>query len=126
MVGRLKILALVLLSGGMVAIGLSPALRAAPSPTDILSDDRPGGVPDSVDVGAVKPLAKPSREPARTPTGNPLWSVPLSALAATQERPIFSASRRPAQHAVVAPAEQAVAPPPPPPAAPDHPALALI
>jgi general secretion pathway protein N len=126
MVGRLKILALVLLSGGMVAIGLSPELRAATSSTDILSDDRPGGVPDSVEVGAVKPLAKPSLEPARTPTGNPLWSVPLSALSATQERPIFSASRRPPQRAVVAPAEQAVAPPPPPPVAPDRPALALI
>jgi general secretion pathway protein N len=125
MVGRLKILALVLLSGGMVAIGLSPELRAATSSTDILSDDRPGGGPDSVDVGAVKPLAKPSREPARTPTGNPLWSVPLSALPATQERPIFSASRRPPQRAVVAPAAQAVAPPQPP-AAPDRPALALI
>jgi general secretion pathway protein N len=125
MVGRLKILALVLLSGGMVAIGLSPELRAATSSTDILSDDRPGGVPDSVEVGAVKPLAKPSLEPARTPTGNPLWSVPLSALSATQERPIFSASRRRPQRAVVAPAAQAVAPPPPP-AEPDRPALALI
>ncbi|WMT72581.1 hypothetical protein [Bradyrhizobium sp. Ash2021] len=125
MVGRLKILTLVLLSGGMVAIGLSPEPRAATSSTDILSDDRPGGGPDSVDVGAVKPLAKPSREPARTPTGNPLWSVPLSALSATQERPIFSASRRPPQRAVVAPAAQAVAPPPPP-AAPDRLALALI
>src|SRR6266404_7385178 len=102
--GRLKILALVLLSGGMVAIGLSPELRAATSSTDILSDDRPGGGPDSVDVGAVKPLAKPSREPAKTlPTGNPLWSVPLSVLSATQERPIFLASRRPPQGAVVAP-----------------------
>src|SRR5260370_39312503 len=124
MVGRLKLLALVLLSGGMVAIGLSPELRAATSSTDILSDDRPGGGPDSVDVGAVKPLVKPSREPARTPTGMRLWSVPLSALSATQERPIFSASRRPPQRAVVAPAAQAVAPPPP--AVPDRPALALI
>ncbi len=60
------------------------------------------------------------------PTGNPLWSVPLSALSATQERPIFSVSRRPPQRAVVAPAAQAVAPPPPPPAEPDRPALALI
>ena len=125
MVGRLKILALVLLSGGMVSVGLSPGLRAATSSTDILSDDRPGATPDSVDVSAVKPLAKPSREPGKAlPTGNPLWSVPLSALSATQERPIFSASRRPPQRAVVAPVQQAVAPPPPP--VPDHPALALI
>jgi general secretion pathway protein N len=46
-------------------------------------------------------------------------------LSATQERPIFSAARRPPQRAVVAPAEQAVAPPPPP-AEPDRLALALI
>jgi general secretion pathway protein N len=125
MVGRFKILVLVLLSGGMISIGPSPELRAATSSTDILSDDRPGGAPDSVDVSAVKPLAKPSREPAKAlPTGNPLWSVPLSVLSATQERPIFSASRRPPQRAVVAPVQQAVAPPPP--AAPDRPALALI
>jgi general secretion pathway protein N len=126
MVGRLKILALVLLSGGMVSIGLSSGLRAATSSTDILTDDRPVGAPDSVDVSAVKPLAKSSREPGKAlPTGNPLWSVPLSALSATQERPIFSASRRRPQRAVVAPAAQAVAPPPPP-AEPDRPALALI
>jgi general secretion pathway protein N len=126
MLGRFKILALLLLSGGTVSIGLSPELRAATSPVDILSDDRPTVGADSVDVGAVKPLAKPSRDPVKVlPAGNPLWSVPLSALSATQERPIFSASRRRPQRAVVAPAAQAVAPPPPP-AEPDRPALALI
>src|ERR1700736_2657436 len=98
----------------MVALGLSPELGAATSSTDILSDDRPGGALDSVDVGAVKPLARPGREPSRTlPTGNPLWSVPLSALSATQERPIFSASRRPPQRAVVAPVQQVNAAPAP-------------
>ncbi len=116
MIGRSKILALGLLSAATLSIGLSPELRAATSSTDILSDDRPGGVPDSVDVGVVKPLARASQEPAKSPpTGNPLWSVPLSVLSATQQRPIFSASRRPPQRAVVAP-----------PAEPDRPALALI
>src|SRR5260370_32811474 len=123
MVGRLKFLGLALLSGGMVSIGLSPELRAATSSTDILSGDRAGDAPDSVDVGVVKPLARASQEPAKAPpTGNPLWSVPLSVLSATQQRPIFSASRRPPQRAVVAPAVQAAAPPPPPPAPPDPPA----
>src|SRR5262245_27099301 len=27
--------------------------------------------------------------------GNPLWTIPLRALAATRDRPLFSASRRP-------------------------------
>ena len=126
MVGRLKILALVLLSGGIAAISVSPELRAATSSTDILSDDRAAGAPDSVDVSAVKPLAAPSREPVKAlPAGNPLWAVPLSALPVTRERPIFSASRRPPPRAVVAPAQQAVAPPPPP-AAPEQLTLALI
>jgi len=127
MVGRSKILALALLTGGLASIGLSPELRAATSSTDILSDDRAGDTPDSVDVGGVRPLARPNQEPAKAlPSGNPLWSVPLSVLSATQERPIFSASRRPPQRAVNGPAEQVAAPPPPPPAEPDRPALALI
>jgi general secretion pathway protein N len=126
MVGRSKILALALLSGEMLSIGLSPDLRAATSSTNILSDDRAGGAPDSVDIGAVKPISRSSREPAMAlPSGNPLWSVPLSVLSATQERPIFSGSRRPPQRAVISPTEQAAAPPPPP-AEPDRPALALI
>jgi general secretion pathway protein N len=54
-----------------------------------------------------------------------LWSVPLSALTATQERPIFSATRRPAPRAVAAtPAEEVYAPPPRPVEAP--PPLLLV
>lgn len=49
------------------------------------------------------------------PRGNPLWSVPLSALTATQERPIFSAMHRPPARAVAAtPVEEVYAPPPKP------------
>jgi len=40
--------------------------------------------------------------------GNPLWKIPLSALSATRERPLFSASRRPP------PPATAPTPPPPP------------
>ncbi|HET6374659.1 MAG TPA: hypothetical protein VFF88_01285, partial [Methylocella sp.] len=57
---------------------------------------------------------------------NPLWSVPLSALTATRERPVFSPSRRapqpPAEPEPVADA----APPPPPPPEPETPSLTLM
>ena len=98
-------------------------LFRSPAP-DILSDDR---TPDAIDVGRVKPLARPRPEPAKVlPSGNPLWAVPLSALTATQARPIFSASRRPPQPAVVAPAPALASAPPPAPAEAEHPPLALI
>src|SRR4051812_22903080 len=97
-VKRLQMLGLALLCGGMLVGGAAPQLLAATSTTlDILSDDR-GAVSDTVDLGSVKPLAKPARDAGKAPvSGNPLWSTPLSALPATQERPIFSASRRPPQ-----------------------------
>ena len=120
-----KLIGLALLLGAAVA-GLPADAPAATSSTlDIISSDRAGDT-DSVDVGRVTPIARPNREAAKPLlSGNPLWSIPLSALSATQERPIFSASRRPPQRAVVAPAEQVEAPPPPA-AEPDRPALALI
>ena len=120
-----QISAVALLAGAMVALVPSQGLRAATSPApDILSDDRPA---DAVDVGSVKPLARSKAEPAKVlPSGNPLWSVPLSVLTATQARPIFSASRRPPQPAVVAPTAEAVVAPPPGPAEAEHPPLALI
>jgi general secretion pathway protein N len=126
MIKGVQISAWALLAGATLVIGSPQALRAATSPTpDILSDDR-ASPSDAVDVGSVKPLARPKPEPAKMlPSGNPLWSVPLSALAATQARPIFSASRRPPQAAVVAAAaEQVVAPPPAP--AEERPPLSLI
>jgi general secretion pathway protein N len=67
------------------------------------------------DVGA--------RQPA--PGGNPLWGIPISALEATRERPIFSASRRPPMPPVVAQRVTAV-PPPPKPAEPEQPLLTLV
>jgi general secretion pathway protein N len=53
--------------------------------------------------------------------------VPLSVLTATQQRPIFSASRRPPQPAVIAaPVDRTSAPAPQKAAEPEHPPLALI
>jgi general secretion pathway protein N len=120
----LQLSAVALVAGAMLTLGPLQGLHAATSPApDILSDDRS---PDAVDVGRVKPVVPPRAEPAKMlPSGNPLWAVPLSALTATQARPIFSASRRPPQAAVVAPAPEPVAAPPPPPVE-DHPPLALI
>ncbi|MDB5583923.1 MAG: hypothetical protein JWR80_9099 [Bradyrhizobium sp.] len=101
-----KILGLALLPGGLLFLALTPAPHAATSSTvDILSNDAAADVRDTVDIGGVKPPAKRERSKP-LPSGNPLWSVPLSALTATQERPIFSASRRAVQRAVVAPFEE--------------------
>ncbi len=65
---------------------------------------------------------------APAPSGNPLWSLPLSALPVTRERPIFSPSRRPPPPPVIAaPYVPPASPPPPPkPAEPDHPLLTLL
>jgi general secretion pathway protein N len=71
--------------------------------------------------------AAPTDASARQPSpgGNPLWGIPVSALDATRERPVFSASRRPPRPPVVA--ERVVAAPPPPkPAEPEHPLLTLV
>jgi len=60
-----------------------------------------------------------------TQTGNPLWAVPLRSLPMTQQRPLFTPSRRPpAATVVMAPP---LAPPAPPKATgPDHPLLSLV
>jgi general secretion pathway protein N len=121
-----KIMSLALVCGAAMLVGFSPELRAATSSLEVLPADRADDGAESVDVGGLKPLARPARESAAPlQSGNPLWAVPLSMLAVTQARPIFSASRRPPQRAVVAPAAQPAVKPPAP-AQPEHLALALI
>jgi general secretion pathway protein N len=130
MVKWIEINGLVLLLGGLLMAGAAPELRAATSATtDILSNDKGGEAADTVDIGGLKPLARPVRDAGKPlPSGNPLWSIPLSVLTATQQRPIFSASRRPPQPAVVAlPVDQAArASAPPTPTEPEHPTLTLV
>lgn len=119
---------LALLSGGALLAAMSPVSIAATSGgPDLLGVGRAQDA-DIVDLGSVKPIARPSRDVTKAPpSGNPLWSIPLSTLSATQERPIFSASRRPPPRAVAAPpVEQVVVPPPVLAAAPEPPPLALI
>jgi general secretion pathway protein N len=89
---------------------------ASAPPTEGTGADAAGGLSEA--PRAPDPGAKPR-------AGNPLWTVPLSALSATRDRPLFSASRRPpivAAPIVAAPPKQeAVAPP-----APERPFLTLI
>jgi general secretion pathway protein N len=125
---RFKFIGLALLSGLIVPGGWMPASHAATSATlDILPNDVAGVPPDRVEVGNVKPLGQ-NRETVKLPvSGNPLWSVPLSVLTATQERPIFSASRRPPPRAVAGPRiEPVIVPVVQKPAEVEHPPLALI
>ncbi len=61
-----------------------------------------------------------------TQAGNPLSRIPLSALTATRDRPLFSLSRRPPAPAIQANAQPAQAPAAAPPAPPERPALKLI
>lgn len=73
--------------------------------------------------------SEPQREHSVSiaPAGNPLWQIPLASLKVTQERPIFSVSRRPAPLAVVAPSvNPSLQLPPAQPAEPDQPPLSLI
>lgn len=64
-------------------------------------------------VVVVRPPEPQPAAPERTLSPNPLWEIPLSNLAATRERPIFSPSRRPPPPVVVA-APPSKAPPPTP------------
>ena len=124
-----KTCGLALLCCGTLVGAVGPEVLAATSATsDILSTDGAADAADTVNLGSLRPLAKPARTASRpVPAGNPLWSIPLSVLTATQERPIFSASRRPPQRAVVAPpVDQVTAPIPQKALEPERPSLALI
>lgn len=122
-----RIIGLAMLSGLILTAGRVPVSLAATSATlDILPNDV-AGAPERVEVGKLKPLTGQKRDSAKLPvSGNPLWSVPLSVLTATQERPIFSASRRPPPRAVAGPPIQPVIAPVAKPSEPERPALALI
>jgi general secretion pathway protein N len=89
-------------------LDLPPSSNVIPAPVDIV----PGSAPP-----------RASERPSE-PGGNPLWSIPLSNLTATRERPLFSPSRRATPPAVAAPV--AAAPPPPPPSESDRPMLVLV
>ncbi|WFU75645.1 hypothetical protein [Bradyrhizobium sp. CB2312] len=105
-------------AAALAAQGIAESPAATSSRMDILSDDAAGSPAEGIDVGAMRPIAAPAQPVSKpVPRGNPLWAVPFSALTATQERPVFSASRRPPPRAVAAsPVEEVQAPLPPKPA----------
>ena len=106
-----------ILTGTAALVAIGAALSVPPAQAD--SVDSPN--PPVTDARRAAPKAPPVM-----PTGNPLWTIPLSQLAVTRDRPIFSPSRRP-------PAPVAAAPiyvPPPAPriakAEPERPPLTLV
>ncbi len=79
-------------------------------------------MPAPVDMSpAAAPVVRQS-----DPTGNPLWAIPLSALTATRDRPLFTPSRRPPAPAVAGTPVVAAPPPPPPPAEAEQPPLIFV
>jgi general secretion pathway protein N len=84
-------------AGTMLAIALaattlaSPARLIAATDQAVAPDLRALPRPPAFDLDARS--ARSAH--AAVQSGNPLWAVPLSALTATRDRPIFSASRRP-------------------------------
>jgi general secretion pathway protein N len=77
---------------------------------------------------AVAPPARPAAPTVAPLSGNPLWTIPLTQLSTTRERPIFSPSRRPPPPPPVVQAYvPPVAPRPPPrPVEPERPNIALV
>jgi Caspase domain len=76
--------------------------------------------------GRAAAQTKPQTPSLREAGGNPLWAVPVTALSATRERPLFQASRRPLRPPAVAATVVEIFKPPSSPAEPDRPGLALI
>jgi general secretion pathway protein N len=113
------------LLGILLASFCALAARAAAGPIDEPARPAPevegASAPATEGIGvAGAGLSGASRalDPGETPrSGNPLWALPLSALTATRDRPLFSASRRPPIVAlpIAAPPQkqEALAPPPP-------------
>jgi hypothetical protein len=117
-----------LIRAGILALALTaPALGATlPGIDETTGPENPG-----LDVTRhAMPPPDVKAKPAETPavSANPLWAIPLSALSATRNRPLFTPSRRPPAPVVAnAPAPVAARPPPPPPpAVPEHPNLVLV
>jgi general secretion pathway protein N len=117
-----------------VFLVISSAVAAAAGPIDGPARPAPevegASAPPTEGTGAAAAggLSEAPRAPdpgAKPRAGNPLWTVPLSALSGTRDRPLFSASRRPPIVAVPIaappPKQEALAPPPP-----ERPLLTLI
>lgn len=111
------------LAGWMLAAAgalVAAAALAAPSRTDVSADSVLEGPADN-SIIEFRPTPDSAQTPAaRNPrpfvSGNPLWSIPMSSLPATRDRPIFSPSRRQPSPLIAAPqiAIPVTSPPPEP------------
>jgi hypothetical protein len=120
--------AALVLAASIIAFG--QVLRLAPAGAQPAQDSsslvmvEPAGANDTPAESARR-TARAGRD--LTQGSNPLWSLPLSSLSVTRERPIFSPSRRPPPPVIAAPYVPPMSPPrPSKPPEPDHPLLTLV
>ena len=129
---RLATRALLLLA----ALAVPAATSALPTDTSDLTSPRHADAPSisseweqpatPAPVTIVRtPDAQPPA-PERTLSPNPLWEIPLSTLATTRERPLFSPLRRPPPPVAAASPPSVPAPPPPKPPRVERPQLSLV
>jgi hypothetical protein len=122
-------------SGRFVALALalaSPALATTSPIFNEATDSQLDGSENAVSrhtMPAPETVAAPTAAPATgsvppDASANPLWAVPLSTLAATRNRPLFSPSRRPPTPVVANTPHTLVAPPVA--ALPEHSNLLLV
>ena len=99
----------------------------APARADSRPDEITAFAPDGTfDRRAVNSAPRPRQAKTESSLrGNPLWAIPVEALAETRARPIFSPSRRPPSPPVVA-SPSPPTPKPPPPREPDRLKLTLL
>jgi hypothetical protein len=116
----------------LVTVILFPGLILAAAASAAPVDDRltayapvakAGGAMDAADPARATP---PSDRNEATQAGNPLGTIPLSALTAIRERPLFSVSRRPPAPAIQAIPQPVQDPAPAPPPPPERPVVKLI
>lgn len=119
---------MVMLAGAGLCTGwISTSGAVTSTSVDILPDDVAGASVTKVEASGVRPLTgqvRPKGELSKG--GNPLWSIPLSVLTATRERPVFSTTRRPPARAVIGPRVEPPQPAPVVEKAAEHTSLALI
>jgi general secretion pathway protein N len=102
----------------LASFPLQGALAQAPGGGNLQANDTDQAIVE------LHPAAAKNAAPRQLPPGgNPLWGIPMSSLAATRERPIFSASRRLPAPPAPMPVVEA---PTTPPAAPEQPPFTLV
>jgi general secretion pathway protein N len=87
------------LTGTIVLVATGAALSVPPVQADSVQNLNPA----AIDIMRAAPQPPNAPAPQALSSGNPLWTIPLSQLAATRDRPIFSPSRRPPPPVAAAP-----------------------